>query len=61
MQTTDSYSGCTVIIDHSLLNKQAKHTVGVTVLEKAKDYCETFYKIDKGNGAEAKYDLGGNR
>ena len=26
MHTTDLYSGHTVIIDHSLLNKQAKHT-----------------------------------
>ena len=24
-----------------------------------KDYCETFHLIDKGNGAEANYDLGG--
>ena len=35
--------------------------VGVNVPEQAKDYCETFHKIDKGNGTEAKYDLGGNR
>ena len=24
-----------------------------------KDYCETFHLIDKGNGAEANYDMGG--
>ena len=24
-----------------------------------RDYCETFHLIDKGNGAEANYDLGG--
>ena len=35
--------------------------VGVPVPEQGKDYCETFHKVDKGNGAEAKYDLGGNR
>ena len=35
--------------------------VGVTVPEQAKYYCEIFHKIDKGNGAEAKYNLGGNR
>lgn len=27
--------------------------------EQIKDYCETFHLIDKGNGAEAKFDLGG--
>ena len=35
--------------------------VGVPIQEQGKDYYETFHKIDKGNGAEAKYDLGGNR
>jgi hypothetical protein len=25
--------------------------------EQQKDYCKTYHKIDKGNGAEAKYDL----
>jgi len=34
--------------------------VGVPVPEQRKAYCQTFHKIDKGNGAEAKYDLGGN-
>ena len=34
--------------------------VGVPVPKQGKAYCETFHKIDKGNGAEAKYDLGGN-
>jgi len=34
--------------------------VGVPVPAQAKDYCETFHKIDKGNMVEAKYDLGGN-
>ena len=24
-----------------------------------RDYCKTFHLIDKGNGAEANYDLGG--
>ncbi len=24
-----------------------------------RDYCEIFHQIDKGNGAEANYDLGG--
>ena len=38
-----------------------RNPVGVTVPEQAKDYCETFHRIDKGNGAEEKYDLEGNR
>ena len=34
--------------------------VGVPVPDQGETYCETFYKIDKGNDAKAKYDLGGN-
>ena len=37
-----------------------RDAVGVPVPAQGKAYCETFHKIDKGNGAEAKYDLGGN-
>ena len=35
--------------------------MGVPVPLQQKAYLETFHKIDKGNGAEAKYDMGGNR
>ena len=35
-------------------------SVGVPVPARVKAYCETFHKIDNGNGAEGKYDLGGN-
>ena len=34
--------------------------VGVSVPVQGKDYPETFQKIDKGNDAEANYDMGGN-
>ena len=34
--------------------------VGVPTPEQVVAYCTTFHKIDKGNGKEAKYDLGGN-
>ena len=37
-----------------------RDSVGVPVPAQGKAYCETFHMIDKGNGAEAKYDLGGN-
>ena len=38
-----------------------RDTVGVFVLLQQKVYSETSHKIDKGNGAEVKYDMGGNR
>ena len=37
-----------------------RDAVGVPIPAQGKDYCETFHWIDKGNGVEAKYDLGGN-
>ena len=34
--------------------------VGVPIPEQGVAYCDMFHKIDKRNGKEAKYDLGGN-
>jgi hypothetical protein len=39
--------------------KQERHRTEVPCLAQPKDYCETFHLIDKGNGAEAYYGLGG--
>ena len=39
---------------------EQRDPVGVPVPEQGKAYCETFYKIDKGNYTKAKYDLGRN-
>ena len=39
--------------------KQERHKTDVPCPAQMKDYCNTFHLIDKGNGAEASYDLGG--
>ncbi len=39
--------------------KRERHKTEVPCPSQTKDYCETFHLIDKGNGAEANYDLGG--
>jgi hypothetical protein len=39
--------------------KRERHKMEVPCLAQTKDYCATFHLIDKGNGAEASYDLGG--
>ena len=36
---------------------RAREQTEVDVPEQQLDYCETYFHIDKGNGAEAKYDL----
>ncbi len=38
--------------------KRGRHKKEVTCPSQMKDYCETFYLINKGNGTEASYDLG---
>ena len=42
-------------------NVRQRNSVGVPVPLQQKEYSETFHKINKGIGAEAKYDMGGNR
>ena len=39
--------------------KRERHKTEVPCPEQTKDYCNTFHLIDKGNGVEASYDLGG--
>jgi hypothetical protein len=39
--------------------KREMHWTEVPCPAQTKDYCKTFHLIDKGNGAEANYDLGG--
>jgi hypothetical protein len=39
--------------------KRERHKTEVLCPAQTKDYCNTFHLIDKGNGAEASYDLGG--
>jgi hypothetical protein len=39
--------------------KRERHKMDVACPAQTKDYCNTFHLIDKGNGAEASYDLGG--
>jgi hypothetical protein len=39
--------------------KRERHKTKVPCPAQTKDYCNTFHLIDKGNGAEASYDLGG--
>jgi hypothetical protein len=39
--------------------KWERHWTVVSFLAQTRDYCTTFHLIDKGNGAEASYDLGG--
>ena len=39
--------------------KQERHRTDVPCPTQTKDYCATFHLIDKGNGVEASYDLGG--
>jgi hypothetical protein len=41
----------------SITKNLAREQTEVNVPEQQLDYCETYYHIDKGNGAEAKYDL----
>jgi len=36
-----------------------RHKTDVPCPAQTKDYCNTFHLIDKGNGAKASYDLGG--
>ena len=36
-----------------------RHSTAVPCPEQMKDYSKTFHQIDKGNGVEVKYDLGG--
>jgi hypothetical protein len=36
---------------------RAREPTEVNISEQQLDYCDTYYMIDKGNGAEAKYDL----
>jgi hypothetical protein len=40
--------------------KQERTMMEVPCPAQMRDYCNTFHLIDKGNGAEAYYDLGGN-
>jgi hypothetical protein len=37
--------------------KRAREQSDVDCIAQQIDYCKTYHKIDKGNGAEAKYDL----
>ena len=52
------------IIQDGLLRKRwvggvrERHQTSVSCPEKNRDYSKTFHLIDKGNGAEAKYDIG---
>ncbi len=39
--------------------KRERHKMDVPCPAQTKDYCNTSHLIDKGNGAEASYDLGG--
>ncbi len=39
--------------------KRERHQTEVSCPAQTRDYCTTFYLINKGNGAEASYDLGG--
>jgi hypothetical protein len=39
--------------------KRERHRTEVRCPAQTRDYCATFHLIDKGNGAEASYDLGG--
>jgi hypothetical protein len=36
---------------------RAREATEVDVPEQQVDYCETYFRIDEGNGAEARYDL----
>jgi hypothetical protein len=39
--------------------KRERHKTDVPCPAQTKDFCNTFHLIDKGNGTEALYDLGG--
>jgi hypothetical protein len=41
------------------VGKRERHKMEVPCPAQTKDYCATFHLIDKGNGAEALYNLGG--
>ena len=65
MKTLSNFHSPVIIEDGvhrrcKIVGTRQRDSVGVPVPAQGKAYCETFHRIDKGNGAETKYDLGGN-
>jgi hypothetical protein len=67
VKTLPNYHGATILdVENGLMwrgkdenKKREMKQKPVPCPAQTKDYCETFHLIDKGNGAEAKYDMAG--
>ena len=53
-------AGSGVLRRHCVNGVRERTPTEVPCPEQQKDYCETFHLIDKGNGKESKYDMGGH-
>ncbi|KAL3775048.1 hypothetical protein ACHAW5_007512 [Stephanodiscus triporus] len=59
VKTLSNYHGATILDAENGLMRQGKDKNKKREMKQKPNYCETLHLIDKGNGAEAKYDMAG--